>query len=79
MNSQQLYITLLAFLAALNGGVTAAYAFTHSPESATEYLGARATFTCITDGSHFEILFWTVNEVLVEVRLPVFVTGISQE
>ena len=57
-------IALLALLAALNGGVTAA--FTHSPESATEYLGAKATFTCITDGSHF--LFWTVNGV--EARFP---------
>ena len=56
---------LLAFIT-FNTGITEA-AFTHSPESAIEYLGDQATFTCITDGSHF--LFWTVNGV--EAQLPV--------
>ena len=65
MHKFAVVITLLALFAAFNGGVTAA--FTHSPESAIEYLGAQATFSCITDGSHF--LFWTVNGV--EARLPV--------
>jgi hypothetical protein len=58
-------ITSLAFLAAFNSGVRAA--FSHTPKSAIEYLGAQATFTCITDGSHF--LYWTVNGV--EARFPV--------
>ena len=54
-------LSLLAF----NTGVTEA-AFTHSPESATAYLGDQAIFTCITDGSH--LLVWTINGV--EARFP---------
>ena len=60
-------ITILLAFITFNSGITEA-AFTRSPaESAIEYLGDQATFTCITDGSHF--LFWTVNGV--EARLPV--------
>jgi hypothetical protein len=66
MHKSAAIITLLALLSAFNGGIRAA--FTYSPaESATEYLGAQATFTCITDGSHF--LYWTVDGV--EARFPV--------
>ncbi len=59
--------TILVAFIIINSGVTVTAAFTHTPESATEYQGDRATFSCIIDGSHF--LHWTVNGV--EARLPV--------
>ena len=67
MNSNISMITVTAILLAFityNSGVTVP--FPHSPESVTSYLGAQASFSCVTDGSH--LLVWTVNGV--EARLP---------
>ena len=63
MHGSAAIITLLALFAV--NGVTAI--FTHTPVSVTAYLGAQATFSCITDGRDI-LLVWTVNGV--EARFP---------
>ena len=64
MMNMCMYTTVFLAFTLINNGVIAP--FTHSPESMTVYLGAQASFSCITDGSH--LLDWTVNGV--EARLP---------